>query len=498
MPIPRLLLPLLVALTLTACLGTPANFAPATLAPDPTVAESAPAPTSPPTPADLSAAADSIVTIETGKTPTNIIYVAPTGSDTTGNGSLGQPYRTLNRAADDATPGTAIRLQPGTYTNASTEFLEDLHGTADNPIWIGGDPGQPRPIIQGAPEAIHLIKPNYVILHNIEVRNNASNGINIDDGGDYADPTAAQYVVLRDLYIHTIGGAGNQDCLKLSGLYHYWILNSEMTACGGDNSGSGIDHVGCHHGVIVGNYIHDTSGNAVQNKGGSTDIEIRANRFINAGQRAINIGGSTGFQFFRPPLSETAPNAEARNIRVIANIFEGSLTPFAFVGAVDSLAAHNVIINPTNWLMRILQETTTTPPYTFLPAGNNTVANNIFYYDQSDLSPFEFINVGDDTAPTTFIFTHNLWYAHTGTPTYPPSGLPVTETNPLHGQNPLFVSVATGDYHLNPGSPAIAYGPRITTFDYDGALYNNPATLGLYEPNPLVFSSFVFLPLLRR
>jgi hypothetical protein len=50
-----------------------------------------------------------------GKIPTRTIYVAPSGSDSQGDGSVDRPFQTIRRAARDATPGTAVRLLPGTY-----------------------------------------------------------------------------------------------------------------------------------------------------------------------------------------------------------------------------------------------------------------------------------------------------------------------------------------------------------------------------------------------
>ena len=87
--------------------------------------------------------------------------------------------------------------------------------------------------------------------------------------------------------------------------------------------GSAIDHVGCHRGLIARCAFTDAGSNSIQCKGGSADLEIRWNRFVNGGARAINIGGSTGFEYFRPPLELNGPNAESRNIRVIANLFRG-------------------------------------------------------------------------------------------------------------------------------------------------------------------------------
>jgi hypothetical protein len=436
-----------------------------------------------------------VPTFETGKQPVFEIHVAIDGQDDTGDGSAASPYASIERAAQDAAPGAAIRVHAGTYPGET--YLEGLSGTDAAPIWIGGMPGEARPVIEGGGEGIHLVRVRYVIVHDLEVRNTAYNGINTDDGGDYANADAARHILFRDLSIHHIGGSGNQDCLKLSGVNDYFVLESEFAFCGGGGSGSGIDHVGCHHGLIVGNFFHDLSANAVQNKGGSQDIEIRANHMLNAGYRAVNIGGSTGYEYFRPPLSTSQPNFEARDIRVIANVIEGGETPFAFVGAVDSLAANNTIIDPENWLLRILQETVSDGTYEFLPSGNNTVLNNLFYFDRGSLSTY--INIGPNTAPETFTFSNNLWYAHDDPALSQPT-LPVTETDGVVGQAPMFQDPAGGDYRLQSGSPAVGQGTPVdgVVEDYDGRAYNVPPSIGAFEGGWPGFSQHLYLPWVGR
>lgn len=413
-------------------------------------------------------------TFADGKSPTDIVHVATGGSDDSGDGSEGAPYATLERAAQDAAPGTAIRLHAGTY--AADQYLSDLRGTAEAPIWIGGAPGEARPVLSGGGEGLHLTRVSHLVVHDLEVTGAASNGINCDDGGEYANAQATHHVVFRNVFIHDIGSGGNQDCLKMSGVYDYWVLDSEMATCGGGGSGSGLDHVGCHRGVVAGNHFHDLSANAVQNKGGSADIQIRGNLMVDCGHRALNLGGSTGFEYFRPPLSTTETNAEAWRIVASANIIVGGETPAAFVGCVDCVFAQNTVIDPGTWLLRILQETTTDATYTFEPARDGLVASNIFYFNRGALSTD--VNVGVDTAPDSFAFTSNLFYAHDDPGQSQPS-LPGTETGSVVALDP----VLDGDYRIGAGSPAAGAGSAVpgVTGDHDGACYATPPSIGAFE-----------------
>ena len=410
--------------------------------------------------------------------PDREIHVALDGSDTTGNGSAEQPYRTINHAVDQAAPGSAVVIHAGTYEEEV--YVSYLRGTPEAPIWIGGAPGETRPVISGGSEGFHLSSAQYVVLHDLEISNAQYNGINCDDSGDYGDPSASHHLLFKNLFIHDIGGTGNQDGLKLSGIRDFIVVNSQFSRSGGNSSGSGIDMVGCHRGLIALSEFEDMSGNAIQIKGGSSDIEIRWCRIRNGGARAINIGGSTGFSYFRPPLSTTTPNFEASNVRVLANIIESTTCAFAFVGSVNCRAANNTIINPSRWLFRILQETVTSPPYTFLPSGNNSLENNLFYFDRSALSTY--VNIGPNTDSSSFTFLNNLWFAHDNPPQSTPT-LPAEETGGIHGQNPGLEAPGTGDYHIGQNSAAAQLGivQAALPGDIDGRCYLNPPSIGAYE-----------------
>ena len=423
-------------------------------------------------------ACDPIRTFADGKTPQREIFVSAAGNNNTGDGSRNKPYQTVARALQGVRPNDAVRLLPGQYPGGIS--IGNVTGAEDAPIWIGGVPGEARPVISGASGGVLLNRVRHLVLENLEVTGATGNGINCDDSGDYANSNATRFVVFRNLFIHDIGTGGNNDGLKLSGVNDFFVLDCQFARISA--GGSAIDHVGCHRGVIARCSFTDC-GNGVQCKGGSEDIEIKWSRFQNAGGRAVNIGGSTGFTFFRPPLSMTSANFEAKNIRVLANTFEGSDAPVAFVGTVESVVANNTFVNPTRWVARILQETTSSGGYQFLPCGNNEFANNLVWYRRSGLSTH--VNVGANTDPGSFKFAHNLWYAHDQESNSRPS-LPVQETNGIVGLNPKFKDAAARDYQLASGSPAAGKGKKIEILKADllERCYADPPSIGAFEANP--------------
>jgi hypothetical protein len=413
-----------------------------------------------------------ISTFEDGATPTRELFVDAAAAGP-GDGSDTDPYPTLEAALGEATPGTAIRIRPGSYDGGA--FASGIAGTAEAPIWIGGVPGAERPVITGGSNAFQLSAVSYVVVHDLEVTGQDSNGLNIDDGEVGSGQT--HDLVFRNLFIHDIGSGGNQDCLKLSGVDDFFVLDSEFLGC---SAGSAIDHVGCHHGLVARNTFRELGGNGVQSKGGSDDIEITRNLFVNAGERAVNMGGSTGFEFFRGALSVSGINFEARNVRVVANVFHGGVSPIAFVGCVGCLAANNTLYNPEHWVVRILQETVSTSEYAFAPAGDGRFVNNVVYYALADLSTH--VNVGADTAPETFEFSNNLWYASDAPADSEPASLPVAESDGVYGVDPAFADASADDFGIAPESPAAGAGTAVeVSADFTGNCYAAPPSIGARE-----------------
>ncbi|WP_455207612.1 right-handed parallel beta-helix repeat-containing protein [Kaarinaea lacus] len=409
---------------------------------------------------------------DAGVTYTRELFVSPSGNDSTGNGSANLPYRTVVTAARNATPGTRINLQAGTYPADGS--IGNLHGTANEPIAIVAN-GDVVFDATGATFALHFSDPRYVVLQGFTVRNSMAHGINIDDGGTYDTP--AEHIIIRNLTFRNIGTGGNHDCLKMSGVDRFLVLNSEFDDC---DHGEAIDMVGCHEGVVKGNFFHNIPINAINTKGGSSDILLQGNRFADIASRAINAGGHTGFDYYRPV---DAPYEGAR-IRMLANIFErvgqNSGASVSFTGCDHCVFANNTIIEPRSYIVRILQER---QEERFVPSRYGYFINNIILFNTSDIGSY--VNIGGGTAPETFTFGNNLWYAldnaNFSGPNIPSSIPP--ETGSIVQQNPL-IDLVNQNYAIPSNSPAAGHGrdvPGTVSADYNGVPFVSPVDIGAFK-----------------
>ncbi|MBI5689366.1 MAG: hypothetical protein HZC55_04660 [Verrucomicrobia bacterium] len=203
-----------------------------------------------------------------------------------------------------------------------------------------------------------------------------------------------------------------------------------------------IDLVGCHRGEIVRNVFRHTNppaANGVQCKGGSSAIAILGNQFLNTGGRGVNLGGSTGLAFFRPPADGPGPQAEARQLRVEGNTFVGTLAPVAFVGVDGAVVRFNTIERPGRWAVRILQENRSAA---FVACRNGEFADNLVIFEAARWAEGG-VNVGAGTAPETFRFARNWWYC-VDRPARSQPKLPVPEQGGVYGRDPAAAKDVAG------------------------------------------------------
>lgn len=348
----------------------------------------------------------------------------------------------LRAAVAAAKAGQRILLAAGDY-GAGFQF-SNLRGEAGRPIVIAAeDPAHP-PVFSHGKTGLHFSNPAYVELQGLVFEKLSDNGLNIDDGGDATKgDRGTHHVVLRDLRSRDIGATGNEDGIKLSGLYDFSVEGCIIERWG-TGGGSAVDMVGCHRGVLKDCEIRHLDP-APQNctgfqcKGGSSEIAILHNRFENAGGRAVNIGGSTGRPFFRPPLMAGARYAEAGAIRVEGNTFVGGVAPVAFVGVNGAVVRFNTIVVPGRWALRILQENRAED---FMPCRDGVFSDNVVIFESSHWASGG-VNIGSGTAPETFTFARNWWWCR-DQPTQSRPQLPTPETDGVYGRDPVEAKLRAG------------------------------------------------------
>lgn len=351
----------------------------------------------------------------------------------------------FNRAVAAARPGDTILLAAGDYAN--NFYFQGVHGTAKEPIVIAAaDPAKP-PRFTGKTAPLQFNGASHLELKDVVIAGGSANGLNVFDGGDPDRPS--HHITLRNLRVQDIGPKGNSDGLKLSGLDDFTVEDCTIERWG--SGGSGIDMVGCHRGVISGCTFRKGGANGVQAKGGSSDITVRKCKFEDAGERAVNLGGSTGDDFFRPRLKDMPKDGryEAKGTVVEGCTISGSEAAVAFVGVDGATVRFNTIYRPGRYAVRILQEKTDSG---FVPCRNGVFESNVVVFRSTGWVTGG-VNVGGNTAPDTFRFANNLWYCE-DKPARSEPDLPTEEKGGVTGKDPLFADPAKGDFAVDKDSPA--------------------------------------------
>lgn len=328
----------------------------------------------------------------------------------------------LREALASAEAGTTILIAPGRYAGSLSRT--GLHGTAEAPVVIAAEDPDNRPVFVGEAAggrgavALQLSSSSHVVLRDFIVRGFPGNGLNIDDGGRLTEPT--HHITIEHMVVLETGPRGNHDGLKMSGVDQFTIRDCFFAGWGG----SAIDFVGCHDGLVEGCRFEGGDGfsqaNAVQIKGGSRGIRVLDNFFLEAGERAINLGGSTGLAYFRPEVGDS----EATDVEVAGNRFVGGTAAVAWVTADGGHVHHNTFVDQEKWVLRILQENQDPRMH---PCHDGLFEDNLIVAGDRVRV---WVNVGPGTAPETFRFRRNAWYAeHEGRPQ-----LPTVETDAVYGR----------------------------------------------------------------
>lgn len=454
------------------------------------------------------------------QSPQNI-FVSVTGSDSSGDGSIGNPFRTLYRAGRAAQPGDTILVRGGTYS-ATKDQLYNVYGTANLPITVQPYAGE-TVIFDGTGASISRTKSviligesAHVIFDGFEVRNSGGRGITVYN---------SSFITVRNNRVHDVQARG----ISASG-DHITLENNEIWNAVLENTNEAKGHAGWSSAlstnerpdgswstqiIIRGNTVHDSWGEGIT-PGHAQFVTIAGNTVFNTYSvniylnlvSDVTVDGNYlyatsevynrtdhGYPAHGISIANEQPvpggGAFTRNVTLSNNIIVGTGRGINYwhtgLNAVENTYAdvhifYNVVIYSRHDAIH------------FDPVdGSHTPPSGIFFQNNIVFNGLNGVaaNIGN---PAGWTITHNDW----------PDSVPAVASGAENiAVDPQFHSAViahgTGGFTVPLTSPVVGAGIAVDTLtDFAGNFRANPPTLGAFEANPLVLDKQVFLPLVMR
>jgi hypothetical protein len=395
-------------------------------------------------------------------------YVATTGTDGPGCGTVGSPCRTVQYAAGLVEQGDTVLINPGTYTGGITV---DTSGTASEPITFQANGA--GVVIEGSGgerDAFFITWADYVVVEGLTIQHADRAGMRIDN---------AHHVTVRDCTFADNGTWG-----LFTDFSDYTTVENCESYGAEDEHGIYISN-SSDYPTIRGNRLHHNNGCGLHMNG---DISMGGDGIISYALVEGNViyengyGGGSGINM------DGVTNSLVRNNLLYDNHASG-ISIYQIdggSGSHDNRVLNNTVIMPSDgrWGINIPNTVDT----------NNKLFNNIVYNYHSwrgsitiaspTLSGFESdynvlmdrFSVDDGNSRINFAQWQALGYdAH----------------SVLATPAELFVDVSADDYHLKAGSPAINAGTFLG--DVTDDLEGNPRPVGpAYDAGAYEYQAYGF------
>jgi hypothetical protein len=241
-------------------------------------------------------------------------YVDPSGSDDTGDGSLGNPWRTIRHAAAQVAVGDMVLINPGTYQGG---VVVETAGTSSEAITFRANGA--GTVIEGSGgkrDAIFIDGADYIVLDGLTIQHADRAGLRISwsdhvvvrnctfaDNGrwgvftDFSDYTLIEgcesYGAVEEHGIY-ISNSSDYPTIRGNRLHHNYACGLHMN---GDVSmgGDGIISFGLIDDNII--YENGFGGGSAINMDGVTDTAVRNNLLYDnhaSGISLYQIDGGSG------------------------------------------------------------------------------------------------------------------------------------------------------------------------------------------------------------
>ena len=415
-------------------------------------------------------------TVAPTRTP-GVYYVAPSGNDSDA-GTQSQPWRTIQKAANAMVAGDSTTVLSGNYNE---RVQVTISGTVGAPITYQAEG---TVTMKG-----FSVRADYITIKGFEISNTDGNLSTKDGVGIFVEGSNC---LIEGNYIHYASWGGiliwaeygneittNHCIVRNNRLYRNALFGVEVF--GRDNliegneiwgtiqhhpnwsspppspDADGIHFFGAGH-TIRKNYIHDISYRDPENVDPHIDCFQTWDDpgYVSAGHDIIleqnyckNLEAKDAYAFGKAFMLNGASNLVIKN-----NVLQ------TYAGIVAAHGGNLTIVNNTITSDLSLYSRYGQLGVDLTQTSNVIVKNNIFY----DFPTYG-IYIGDGPSQQGLDFGYNLFYRSDGRV---PSSSPYPHD--LMDVNPMFVNPTSGDFHLQPNSPAVDAGNTlaVVTDDFSG------------------------------
>ncbi len=419
----------------------------------------------------------------------NTYYVATSGNDAN-TGSISNPWKTIQKAANTVIAGDSVFVKAGTYNE---RIIIQNSGTDSNNI-VFSNYQNDVVIIDGNNISwwdwdglLNVTDKSYVTINGFQIKNSYYGGIWVENSkhiiisNNYTFNTVScgigvwgsSNILVEKNEVELACNNGEQECISVANSHHCEVLNNHIHDNGpGTNGGEGIDiKAGSHDILVKKNIVHDLNDRLGIYSDAwdkhTYNIDIIANIVYHCQSSGFAVASERGGLIENVNyLNNISYENKWAGMELggWTNIAYSGPTPIRHIKYINNTCFHNGSID-NGW-------------------GHGIVISNSYAKDvliRNNICSQNSAQIAIENIDSGLVIDHNLIYGINNTP------------NSIYGSDsivgdPMFWDISSFDFHLHYGSPAIDNGTlrNAPTVDFDNfeSNYNDSADIGAYWFNP--------------